>query len=110
MLSGQVNGKILVYAPSSPDGSSLRAVRAATDKIAKILRLEVEFIDRRDLKSVHVYYESVEGELIPVYFDYGRDKHEKEVYESVRNMMFVLSFHPKFSSLKPIRKVVIEPS
>jgi len=106
------NGRIIIYVPGSPKGGfhGTEKIRKAACRIAERLKLEVEVIQRFDLSSVWVYFESCEGELIPIYFDYGLHRQEEEVYAKIRNMMFVLSFHPKFSDLKPIREDVIRIS
>lgn len=103
------NGKILIYTPDSSNGdfSGIRNVRNAAYKIARRLNLGVEVVRRRDLSSVWVYFESYDGQLIPVYFNYWLDCQEEEVYTKIRNMMFVLSFHPRFRDLKAIRQDVI---
>jgi len=106
------NGKILIYTPTGSNGNfdGVKNVENAANKIARRLKLKVETIQRTDLSSVWVYFESHDGQLIPVYFNYWSKCQEEEAYAKIRNMMFVLSFHPKFSDLKSIRKDVIRPS
>ena len=106
------NGKILIYAPNSSDVgfSGVKNVKSAATKIAKRLKLGVEVIQREDLTSIWVYFENRDGQLVPVYFNYWPDCPEEEVYLKIRNMMFVLSFHPRFRSLKSIRREVMGPS
>jgi len=100
-------GKLLIYAPDLPFRCRrLEAVRTAAERVAEKLRLGVELVSDRGLSQIHVYYRSVCGELIPLYRDRGGNEGEKDVYFAIRNMMFVLSFHPKFSVLKPIREEV----
>ena len=105
------NGKILIYAPNNPgDFGGVKNIENAASKIAKRLKLGLEIIQRTDLNSVSVYFESCDGQLIPVYFNYWPDRPEEEVYMKIRNMIFVLSFHPRFDSLRPIRREIMEPS
>jgi len=105
------NGKILIYVSNNSNSfSGLRNVENAVSKIANRLKLDLEIIRRSDLNSIWVYFESHDGQLIPVYFNYWSKCREEEVYTRIRNMMFVLSFHPKFSDLKSIRKEVIQLS
>ncbi len=104
-MSVQINGKFLIYAPASGN-LDVNTVKTAAVRLARKLGMKVELVSSFNLKSIYVYYENSEGELIPVYFDYGMKKREKDVYVKLRNMLFVLSFHPKFSNLKSIRKEV----
>lgn len=105
------NGKILIYAPNSSNGfDEVRNVENAAGKIAKRLKLGLEVIQRADLNSVWVYFESRDGQLIPVYFNYWSNRSEEEIYMKIRNMMFVLSFHPRFDSLRSIRQEIMGPS
>ena len=105
------NGKILIYAPNNSDGfDGVKSIESAASKIAKRLKLGLEVIQRADLNSVWVYFESCDGQLIPVYFNYWPDCREEEVYMKIRNMMFVLSFHPRFGGLRPIRREIMGPS
>jgi hypothetical protein len=103
------NGKLLIYAPNETRMvfHEIEKVKSAAYRIARRLNLGVEVIQRIDLKSIWVYFESCNGELVPIYFNYGLSRREEEVYAKIRNMMFVLSFHPKFSGLKSIREEVI---
>jgi len=105
------NGKILIYAPNNSSGFDVvKNIENAASKIAKRLKLGLEIIQRADLNSVWVYFESCDGQLIPVYFNYWPDCPEEEVYMKIRNMMFVLSFHPRFGGLRPIRREIMGPS
>ena len=105
------SGKLLIYAPRVPLGwSRLKIVRNAAKKVAEKLRMRVELVSSEDLPQIQVYYRSTWGELIPLYRDRNEDQRERDVYFAIRNMMFVLSFHPKFSVLKPIRKEIAKLS
>lgn len=97
-------GKFLIYASNSPLPERLRIIGSAVAKVANSLSLETELSPRRKLLSIHVYYRSETGDEIPVYSDWGKAWKEEEIYRAIRNMMFVLSFHPHHSNLKTIRE------
>ena len=102
------NGKLLVYASSStPCERRLKSVNNAAEKIAKLLKLDVETVTlRKRSASIYVYYENGDEEPIPIYCDNCEKSDVQEVYTALRNMMFVLSFHPNHSALKPIREEI----
>lgn len=99
-------GKLLIYASGeSGNEKRLRSVSVAAEKIAKLLKLPMEVVSfREEFSPIYVYYKNADEEPIPIYCDIGREFNIKEVYKALRNMMFVLSFHPKHSALKQIRK------
>jgi len=82
----------------------LRVVGSAVAKIARSLSFRVEVTPTKKILSVYVYYQNESGEEIPVYCDWGKNWGEEDVYKAIRNMMFVLSFHPEHSDLQGIRK------
>jgi hypothetical protein len=100
----------MVLAPSvsSPE-KRLRCISMATEKIAKVLRLNVEVVTRGgESAPIYVYYKSGDEDPIPIYCDQGKSPTDpREVCASMRNMMFVLSFHPKHSALKQARKEIM---
>ena len=96
----------MIYANSKPDSRRLRIIGSAVERVANSLRLSTKISWRKKLLSIHVYYRSHSGDEIPVYCDWGKGWEEEEVYRSIRNMMFVLSFHPLHSRLQSIRKEV----
>jgi hypothetical protein len=106
------NGKLLVYASSyTPCETRLKSVSTATEKIARLLKLDVETVMfRKRFASIYVYYENGDEEPIPIYCDKGEKSDTQAVCTALWNMMFVLSFHPKHSGLKPIRAETIQPS
>ncbi len=77
--------------------------------MAEALKLEVEVkLSRERFASVYVYYKNGDQEPIPLY----RSKTEKEpnveqVTSILRNMIYVLSFHPKQSALRQMRSEII---
>jgi hypothetical protein len=100
------NGKLMIYASNSPHLERLKIVGSAVAKVADSLQLETELSPKRKLLSIYVYYKGHSGDEIPVYCDWGKSWKEKDVYRAIRNMMFVLSFHPRHSKLRTIRKEV----
>lgn len=100
------NGKFMIYASNSPRPERLKIVGSAVAKVASFLRLDTELSHRRKLLSIYVYYKSDAGDEIPVYCDWGKGWKEEDVFRAIRNMMFVLSFHPHHLSLRAIRKEV----
>jgi len=100
------NGKLLVYASSVAQSERrLQSVSVATEKVAKLLNLPMEVVTfREEFNPIYVYYKNGDEEPIPIYCHKGREFNMQKIYKTLRNMMFVLSFHPKHSALKPIRK------
>jgi hypothetical protein len=83
-------------------------VSVAADKMAKLLKLPMEVVTfGEEFDPIYVYYKSGDGEPIPIYCDKGGKFGMQEIYKVLRKMMFVLSFHPKHSALKRIRKGVM---
>lgn len=105
------NGKFLIYTSRfSSQGNRLRVVGSAVAKVAKTLSLGVEVSSTKKILSVYVYYQNENGEEIPVYCDWGKNWGEEDVYNAIKNMMFVLSFHPEHASLQGIRKEMYLPA
>ena len=109
MLNGQ-DGKLLVYASSfAPRESRLKPVSTAAEKMAKLLNVNMEVKRfRKRFTPIYVYYKNGDEEPIPIYCDNGNTADAQEIYTMLRNMMFVLSFHPKHSALKHVRKEIIQ--
>lgn len=103
------NGKLLVYVSSfASRGKRLRSVSIATEKMAELLKLDVEIITfSEEFAPIYVYYKNGDEEPIPIYWDKGGESDIQDIYRALGNMMFVLSFHPKHSALKQIRKEVM---
>jgi hypothetical protein len=76
------------------------------------LNLDFEIVRfERASSPIYVYYEeNDEEEPIPLYCDEGKISGLEEISSRLRNMMFVLSFHPKHSALKEIRKELLKLS
>lgn len=103
MLS--TNEKLLVYTPRfSTYYDRVKVVGSAVAKIAQRIKMEIEVASRTKLLSVYVYYRSRDDEEIPVYSDWGKNWNEEDVSHAIKSVMFALSFHPKHSSLRAIRK------
>jgi hypothetical protein len=106
-------GKLMVYASTDvPKGKRLESVRVATKETARRLNLDFEMV-RLDRASspIYVYYEENEGdEPIPLYCDEGKISGLEEISGKLRNMMFVLSFHPNHSVLKEMRSELLKLS
>ena len=102
-------GKLLVYSSTvAPHRSRLQSVRTATEKMAKLLNLDFEMVKlRKGSSQIYVYYENGDDEPIPIYCDEGKAGDPQEICSTLRNMMFVLSFHPKHSALRQARKTII---
>jgi len=103
------NGKLLVYASSFAFREErLKSVNLAAEKMADLLKLNVEVVALKGgFTPIYVYYENGDGNPIPLYCNKGEESNPEEIYAALRNMMFVLSFHPKHSSLKRMRKEIM---
>jgi hypothetical protein len=103
------NGKLFVYASSfCCDHERLKPVSAAAEKMAKWLGMNFEIKTfRKRFTPIYVYYEDGDEEPIPIYCSNRSQADVHEICTSLRNMMFVLSFHPKHSCLRQIRKEIM---
>jgi hypothetical protein len=107
------SGKLMVYASTGlPSRKRLDSVRNAAQETAKRLNLDFEMVrfDRAG-SPIYVYYEESDGdEPIPLYCDEGKMSGLDEISSTLRSMMFVLSFHPKHSELRQMRKELLKLS
>ena len=106
-------GKLLIYASTDvPHKKRLQSVRTATEETARRLNLDFEVVRFRNRFShIYVYYECGDGgEPIPLYCDEGKAGEQHEICAALRNMMFVLSFHPKHTALKQVRDAIMRLS
>jgi len=103
------NGKLLVYASSfTLHEKRLESVSMAAEKMAKMLKLNFEVVTFGEKTTpIYVYYKNGDEEPIPLYCDKGGEANMQEIYTALSNMMFVLSFHPKHSALKQMRKWIM---
>jgi len=100
------SGKLIVYAPTRLQSRNrFDSVQQAVKETAEQLKLDFEVVQfERSTLSIYVYYEeNAEGEPIPIYCDEGKISDLEEICNAMRNMMFVLSFHPKHSALAQVR-------
>jgi hypothetical protein len=104
------NGKLFVYASTFTSRQKrLKPVSVATEKMAKLLKLNFEIKTfRKRFTSIYVYYKNGDEEPIPIYCNNNDQSNMQEIYTALRNMMFVLSFHPKHSALRHIRKEIMQ--
>ncbi|MBS7636115.1 hypothetical protein KEJ37_02020 [Candidatus Bathyarchaeota archaeon] len=102
-------GRLLVYISSmSKRKERLKTVSTAVEKTARMLNLDVEVIALKNVNvPIYVYYKDGESEPVPIYCDREREDSTEKVCTALRSMMFVLSFHPKYSALRKIRKEII---
>ena len=99
-------GKLMVYtSTAAPHRKRLQSVKTATEETAKHLNLGFEVVRfRKNFSQIYVYYENGEDEPIPIYCDEGKTSGMQEIRATLKNMMFVLSFHPAHSALRNTRK------
>jgi hypothetical protein len=104
------NGKLLIYASRFISHKKrLKSVSIAAEKMAKLLKLNFEVVTFGEkITPIYVYYKSGDEEPIPLYCDKGGKVDIQEIYAALRNMMFVLSFHPKHSALRQIRNGIMQ--
>jgi len=103
----------MVYASTGlPSNKRLDSVRAAARETAKRLNLDFELVRfERAASPIYVYYyESEEGEPVPLYCDEGKRADLEEISSALRNMMFVLSFHPRHDALRQMRGEIVKLS
>ena len=75
--------------------------------MAKQLNLDFEVVRQtKSASPIYVYYETGNDEPIPIYCDEGKTGDLAEISSKIRNMMFVLSFHPRHAGLKRARKAL----
>ncbi|MCW4023543.1 MAG: hypothetical protein NWF01_00715 [Candidatus Bathyarchaeota archaeon] len=107
------SGKLMVYSSGSTKTQTrLDAVTSAAQQTAKQLNLGFELVSLKCTGSpIYVYYEEGNGgEPVPLYCDDGKMSGLEEISGAIRNMMFVLSFHPKHTALASLRNEVLKLS
>jgi len=70
-----------------------RTVGRAVVRIALILGADIDVSQKRNLLSVWVYYKNCGQEWSPVYFDWGKNWSEDDVFGSIRSEVYRLSNH-----------------
>ena len=106
-------GKLMVYASTGiPLRKRLESVRTAAQETAKRLNLNFEMVKLdRGSSPIYVYYEENDGDdPIPLYCDEGKISDLDGISSALRSMIFVLSFHPKHSALRHMRKEILKLS
>ena len=102
------SGKLFVYA-SYFSQERLKPVGTATEKMAKLLKLAFEIKTfRKSFTPIYVYYKIGNEEPIPIYCNNNGQSDAEEVYRTLKNMMFVLSFHPRHADLRRVRKEIMQ--
>jgi hypothetical protein len=105
------NGKLFVYASFASREKRLKPVRDAAEKMARHLKLSFEVKTfRKKFEPIYVYYKNGDEEPIPIYCVSDKQSNLEEICMRLRNMMFVLSFHPKHSGLRQMRKEIMQIS
>jgi len=101
-------GKLFVYASSSSQ-KRLGPVSLAAEKMARKLKLNFEVkMLRKSFTPIYVYYEMANEEPIPIYCNKNSQSNMEAVYLALKNMMFVLSFHPKHEALRHVRNDIMQ--
>ena len=103
-------GKLLVYASNLElGGKRLESISVAAQKIGQLLELPTQVVTfREEFDPIYVYYKYGEDNPIPLFCDKGRETDVQAIFTALRNMIFVLSFHPGHLALKRIRKEVTQ--
>jgi hypothetical protein len=105
------NGILFVYASLGSREKRLKPVRLAARKVAKHLKMSFEVKTfRKKFEPIYIYYKNGDEEPIPVCCVGNSQSDIEEICTKLRNMMFVLSFHPKHSALRQVRKEIMRLS
>ncbi len=98
-------GKLLLYASTeTAERQRLRSVREAAAVTAEQLHLEFEQVRfTKNSDHIYVYYGNGDDEPVPIYCDEGKRFDVDGISARLRKMMFVLSFHPRNSTLRTMR-------
>jgi hypothetical protein len=104
------NGKLLVYTSNFVSSEErLKPVSVAAQKIAELLKLNFEVvIFGENLTPIYIYYKDGDEEPIPVYCNRGEKADAHKICAVLKNMLFVLSFHPRHSALRRMRKEIMQ--
>lgn len=103
----------MVYASTGlPSRKRLESVTDAAEATAKRLNLNFEVVKLCGSDSpIYIYYEErSDEEPIPLYCDEGKMSDLQGICSALKNMMFVLSFHPKHSALARMRGDILKLS
>jgi hypothetical protein len=102
----------MVYASTEESPKQrLHSVKAAAENAAKQMHLNFELVRQtKGQRQIYVYYENGDDEPIPIYCDEGKSDDLTEISSKIRNMMYVLSFHPRHAALKQVRSSIMKLS
>ena len=105
-------GKLLVYESTGLQSKErLESVKTAAQQTAKRLNMDFEIVKfRKNGAPLYIYYECDEEEPVPLYCDEGKMADLEEISSALRNMMFVLSFHPRHNALRQMRGEIVKLS
>jgi hypothetical protein len=105
-------GKLLLYESSGLQSKErLEAVKVAAEQTAKRLNMDFSIVKfGKTGAPLYVYYECGEDEPVPLYCDEGKMSGLEEISSALRNMMFVLSFHPRHNALRQMRSEIVKLS
>jgi hypothetical protein len=95
---------------SNPNSAThrLQSVKSATEEMAKQLKLDFEIVRQTQGPSpIYVYYGYGNDEPIPLYCDEGKTGDPKDISSKIKNMIFVLSFHPRHQALRQAREALL---
>jgi hypothetical protein len=100
----------LVYASNFElGGKRLQSISVAAQKIGRLLKLPIHVVTFRDeFDPIYIYYKNGDNSPIPLYCDKEGETDVEKIYRVLRNMIFVLSFHPAHSALISIRKEAMQ--
>lgn len=101
--------KLLIHVPQfSRQDPRLRTVVSAVTRVAEMLGADIEIRRRRDVLSVWVYYAKSGKERVPVYFDWGKNWSDNDVFHAIRGTIHGLSLHAEHTLCKPLEIGEIE--
>jgi hypothetical protein len=105
------SAKLMVYASTGLSSKRLESVRSAAQQTAKRLNMDFQIVKSAQSSSpIYVYYEGDGAEPVPLYCDEGKMSNLEEITSAIKNMMFVLSFHPRQTSLRSLRSEIVKLS
>jgi hypothetical protein len=105
-------GKLLVYESIGPSSKErFESVKTAAQQTAERLNLDFGIVKfGKTGAPLYIYYECDEEEPVPLYCDEGKMADLEEISSALRNMMFVLSFHPRHGALRQMRSEIVKLS
>lgn len=99
------SGKFLICIPRfSRRNERFGTVGRAVVRVAELLGADIEVSQRKNVLSAWVYYKNGGKEEIPVYFDWGKDWDEDDVFHSIRSKLHGLSHLPEHAILQVVRR------